>query len=289
MRPSWEQGPIVRTVRRWLTRGPAVKLPRGVGVAATVALVLASLVYGVVKGGHVPEIVAALKDARDQVANAAGFGIAAVEIAGRKQVSEHDIVAAAGVTGRSSLLFLDVEVARAGLKSHPWIADASVRKLYPDRLLVAVTEREPFALWQKQGKVQVIAADGTVLGPIPDKRFAALPLVVGPGAETRAKDFLATLDRFPSIRDVTRAGIFVAERRWNLKLKNGLDVRLPEADLDRALTILVALDRDKKLLSRDLTAVDLRLPDRVTVRLSETAAEQREKALKKPKRKGGDA
>ena len=88
-----------------------------------------------------------------------------------------------------------------------------------------------------------------------------------------------------------RASILVAERRWNLKLKNGLDVRLPEINVEAAFEMLLALDRDKKLLTRDITAVDLRLPDRVTVRLSEEAARARDEAMKpkKQKKKGGDA
>jgi cell division protein FtsQ len=52
----------------------------------------------------------------------------------------------------------------------------------------------------------------------------------------------------------------------------------------------VALDREKKILSRDILAIDLRLPDRVTVRLSDAAAAAREEALKdKKKKKGGEA
>jgi cell division protein FtsQ len=82
----------------------------------------------------------------------------------------------------------------------------------------------------------------------------------------------------------------VAERRWNLRLKNGVDVRLPETNVAPALDRLVALDREKKLLSRDIVAVDLRLPDRVSVRLSDAAAQAREDALKDTKKKkGGDA
>ena len=104
-------------------------------------------------------------------------------------------------------------------------------KLYPGRLHIAVTEREAFALWQKDGKVAVIADDGTVVEPFVGARFAKLPLVVGTGAETRAKDFLALLDNYPLIRDQLHAAVLVAERRWNVVLKNGIDVRLPETDV----------------------------------------------------------
>jgi cell division protein FtsQ len=117
-----------------------------------------------------------------------------------------------------------------------------------------------------------------------------LPLLVGKGAERAGYDFIAILDRYPDIRNLLRASIFVAERRWNLRLTNGLDVRLPETGVEQALERLVALDREKKLLSRDITSVDLRLPDRVTVRLSDAVAQAREEAVKdKKKKKGGDA
>lgn len=262
--------------------------PSGTGVALSALIVFGGLTYGVVRGEHVPETMAYLKDLRDMAANAAGFGIRSVALSGQKHLSREEILASAGVTGRSSLLFLDAAAARRGLESNPWIAEASVSKLYPDRLQITVTERAAFALWQHNGKVGVISADGTMLEPYVPYRLAGLPLVVGQGAETQGRGFLALLDRYPVIRDNMRAAILVAERRWNLRLKNGIDVRLPEANVAEALDLLVKLDRDKQILSRDITAVDLRVPDRVTVRLSDDAARARAEALKeKSKHKGG--
>ena len=280
---------ISRFMRFWAIRLEGVRIPRFAGVAASVAFLLASIGYGAVRGGHVPMIVDSLKDLRDAGANALGFHIAAVSLSGEKHVGRAEIVAAAGVTERASLLFLDVDAARARLKAIPWIADATVRKLFPDRLQIRIREREPFAVWQVDGKAAVIAADGTVVAALDDPAFAALPLVVGRGAQAKARDFLALLDRYPAIRNQVRASVLVAERRWNLRLKSNVDVRLPEEDVGNALDRLVALDRDKKLLSRDITVVDLRLPDRVTVRLSDGAAQAREEARKGAKRKGGDA
>ncbi|HEY2134714.1 MAG TPA: cell division protein FtsQ/DivIB [Xanthobacteraceae bacterium] len=266
-------------------------LPRGIGMAGCALVLLASLAFGTIRGGHVQEVVDFLHDARDSAANAAGFAITGVALAGQKHLTREEIFATAGVTGHTSLLFLDVADARARLKTNPWIADATVQKLYPDRLQIAIVERAAFALWQKGGRIGVIADDGTVLEPYMSRRFAGLPLFVGDGAAGRAKDFLALLERYPAVRDNLRAAILVAERRWNLRLKNGVDVRLPEFDVDRALDQLVTLDRDQKLLTRDIVSVDLRLPDRVTVRLSDAAAAARDDALKakKPKPKGGSA
>src|SRR5581483_4681926 len=141
------------------------------------------------------------------------------------------------------------------------------------------------------GHVSVIAADGTVLEPFVEDRYLSLPLVVGAGAAHEAHDFLTVLARYPDIRAKLRASILVAERRWDLRLLNGINVRLPENDVEPALDRLVALDHDKKLLTRDIVAVDLRLPDRVTVQLSDAAAQTRDEVLKAnmKKKKGGDA
>jgi len=264
--------------------------PRGVGVAGTVVVILASLAYGAVKGDHIPSIIAALKDARDGAGNAAGFRIVSVALAGQHHISRDEVLAVAGVTGSTSLLFLDVEQTRERLKTNPWIADATVLKLYPGELQIGIKEREAFALWQKDGQVSVIADDGTVLEPYVSPRLIELPLVVGRGAETRAKEFLVLLDRYPALRAFVRAAVLVGERRWNLRLNNGIDVRLPETDIAPALERLVALDKEKNLVTRDIVAIDLRLPDRVTVRLSEAAAQARIDAAKdKAKKKGGSA
>jgi cell division protein FtsQ len=158
-------------------------------------------------------------------------------------------------------------------------------------LRIDIVERTAFALWQRDGRLSVISDDGAVLEPFVSRHFLKLPLVVGKGAETRAKDFLALLARYPQVNAVTRAAILVGERRWNLRLNDGLDVRLPENDVGKALATLSTLDRDEHLFSRDIVAIDLRLPDRLVVQLSEDAAKARDEALKKkdPKKKVGDA
>jgi cell division protein FtsQ len=286
---KYTTAPMGRLLHRALQPLADFRLPRGAGTAAAALLIGASLTYGTVAGGHVSAIADELAGLRDAAANSVGFRIASIALTGQKQLSREDVLTAAGITGRTSLLFLDAEAARKRLKADPWIAEATVLKLYPNRLQIGVIEREPFALWQKDGRLSVIAEDGTVLEPYVAHRFTGLPLVVGIGAKKRAKDILALIGQYPEISGSVAASVLVAQRRWNLRLKNGIDIRLPETEVEAALATLVSLDREKKLLSRDIASVDLRLPDRVTVRLSDEAAQAREQALKPKKRKGGAA
>ena len=266
-------------------------VPKRAGLAASVLLLLASTGLGIVKGGHLEAFTTALSDTRNAIANSAGFRITAVAINGRRQLSQDEVLAVGGVTGRSSLLFLDAAVVRDRLKANPWIADATVQKFYPGQLRIDIVERTAFALWQQDGRLAVIAEDGAVLEPYVSRRFMSLPLVVGKGAESQAHDFLALLARYPQVSSATRAAVFVGERRWNLRLKDGLDVRLPEHDVGNALAALSRLDKDERLFSRDIVAVDMRLPDRLTVQLSDDAAKAREELNKekKSKKKAGDA
>src|SRR6266446_3120505 len=266
-------------------------LPHRAGVVATILMLLGSAGLGIVKGGHLEEFISALSDRRNGMANSAGFRITSVAINGRKQLSQDEVLAIGGVNGRSSLLFLDAATVRDKLKANPWISDATILKLYPGRLQIDIVERSAFALWQQDGRLSVIADDGAVLEPYMSRRFVSLPLVVGKGADVRARDFLALLDRYPQVRSVTKAAVFVGERRWNLRLKDGLDIRLPENDAGNALATLSKLDREDRLFSRDIVAVDMRLPDRLTVQLSEDAAKAREELFKdkKAKKRAGDA
>jgi cell division protein FtsQ len=276
---------------QWLDRCASLlarRLPPRLGVIATLIFLLAAVAYGSVKGDHVAAVTVAVKDARDWAANVAGLRVVSVAVTGNQHVTREEVHAIAGVSGATSLVFLDVEQARDRLKHNPWIGDATVLKLYPGELQISVKERAAFALWQKGGAVSVIADDGTVLEPYVAPRMLRLPLLVGAGAEGKAKELLDLLGRYPSLRELVRASVLVGERRWNLRLHNGIEVRLPESGAAAALARLIALDAEKKLFTRDVVIIDLRLPDRVTVRLSDAAAQARIEALKdKQKKKAG--
>ena len=125
-RPAIDRTPPNRIIL-WLER----YLPNRTGVALTVLMLLGSAGLGIVKGGHLDKLTAALSDTRNALANSAGFRITAVAINGRKQLSQDEVLAIGGVNGRSSLLFLDAATVRDKLKANPWIADATILKFYP--------------------------------------------------------------------------------------------------------------------------------------------------------------
>src|ERR1700719_393747 len=135
----------------------------GIGACFSLALLAAAGAYGAVKGGHYAAFVGAQGEPADVLAKALGFSIKAVTIAGERELKEQDILAVAGIGPRNSLLFLEVAKIRERLKQLPLVKEAAVTKLYPDRLLIEIEERQPFALWQCDGQVRIVAADGVSL------------------------------------------------------------------------------------------------------------------------------
>jgi cell division protein FtsQ len=266
--------PLERRIPRYLGTGLAL------GFFGTVTFV------GLLQGGHLDGFVNQYGEPHHALASAVGLGLEQVTISGIAQVRENEVLAAAGLDHRVSLAFLDVNDVRERLERVPMIKSAAVRKLYPNELVITLTEREPHALWQLKGELFVIAADGTVIDLMQDERFVDLPLVVGDQANTRNKDYLALLEAAGPLKSRIRAGTLVSGRRWTLKMDNGMDVRLPELGAADAVARLVKLEREQKILEKDVLAIDLRMPDRIVVRLTEEAASARADALKKKPMRG---
>ena len=249
--------------------------PRGVGLAFIAILLSAVFAAGVWRGGEYGQFVAENGGIGDFMARGIGFAIRAVTISGHAELRESDVLALAGITPKQSLPFFDVATARAKLEADPLVKQASVRKLYPGRIDIDIVERTPAALWQKDGQVRAIAADGAVIDELRDPRFVDLPFVVGEGANERLGEFLALLDAAQELRPKIVAGILVGDRRWSLKMKSGLEVKLPETDPQSAVATLVGLQRRSRILERDVLSLDLRTDGRVFARLSAEAAAAR--------------
>ncbi len=257
------------------------------GTALAVGLLASAGAYGAVRGGEYEAFCASEGTLPDIAAKALGFPIKAVTITGARELSEGEILKLAGVGPRNSLLFLNVADVRARLKAVPLIKEASVSKLYPNRLLVEVEERQPAALWQKDGAVAIVAADGTPIDDMRDPRFERLPLVVGADANAHLAEYLSILDASGDLRDRIRAGLYVAGRRWTVKTLSGLEIALPERDPAEAIARLGALEHEGRVLEKDILSLDLRIPGRVVARLSPDAAAARADMLaKKSKKKG---
>lgn len=196
----------------------------------------------------------------------AGFTIDRITVTGRGQADADDIATAIDARRGAPILAFDTAAAKARLERLGWVDSARVSRLLPDQISVSIDERAPYALWQNKGEVEIVDKEGVVLEGLRLRDHLHLPLVVGTGAGVAARGLIDRLSPYRAIVERLRAMVRVADRRWTLTLDGDLDVLLPEEGIDAALARLDAIDRQIQVFSRDLVAVDLRLPDRVTFR-----------------------
>jgi cell division protein FtsQ len=249
-----------------------VNIPRHLGSVSVVAFYAATSAYIFALVGEPLQITQAMT-------SAAGFAINNVKVSGNAETSEIDILEKIGLDGTTSLMALDVVATRDALKTLPWILDAEVRKIYPDTIEIKLKEKVAFGIWQHGQELALIERDGKPIAALRDNKFAHLPLFVGMDAGTGAEEIMHDLERWPAVKVRVKALMRVAGRRWDLKLDNGVVIKLPERDMDRAMAELDEFDGSQQVLERDILAIDLRLTDRMTVQLTPDAAERRKKAV----------
>lgn len=197
---------------------------------------------------------------------AAGLKVEEILVMGRRETRRDELIAALRLARGAPILAFDPEGARRRVEALPWVRSAVIERKLPSTVLLHLVERRPLALWQSHGSFSVIGEDGGVIEDDDLGRFADLLLVVGEGAPRQATALLAMLDTQPDLRARVKAAVWVGGRRWNLRLDNGIDVRLPEVDAAAAWARLAEYEHIHHLFARDVELLDLRLPDRLIVR-----------------------
>ena len=198
---------------------------------------------------------------------AAGLVVNEVLVDGRLETSTDAMLAALSVERGDLALEFDVVAARARLEAIGWIKSARVERHLPDTIRVLIIERVPIAIWQREDDFVLIDDSGAVIGSSGLDRYRNLKVVVGDDAPAHAQALVGMLEEHPSLMARVQAAVRSGGRRWNLRMDNGIDVRLPETDAFAAWDRLAKYEAQHKLLTRDIGSIDLRLPDRVVVKV----------------------
>jgi cell division protein FtsQ len=192
-----------------------------------------------------------------------GLKVEKITLVGREQSTKEEVLRALGAGAGESILHFDISSARERLVDLDWVSDASVSRLFPNHVHVRVEEKEPLAIWQQNGKLYLIDSQGTTISSRGISAWKSLPFVVGDGANEHAQSLLGTLTKFPELHERVQTAVRVGDRRWNLRLQNGVEVRLPETNLEGALTELFDLETRTRVLESAISSIDLRFEDRL--------------------------
>jgi cell division protein FtsQ len=258
-----------RVVRLGRTRRDRV---RGKWLLLCVLFLGSAVVYGAIVGGQTGRLLDAAVTGVERLAVAVGFGVARITVEGQHYTTDSQITQAFEAGPDTMILGFDTDAAKERLEAVPWIRHARVMRLLPSTVQIVIEERSPYAVWQNKGKTFVVDDEGVVLAPALPQAYPDLPLVVGEGAGEHAAALYAVLEPFGDLKQRMLAALRVGDRRWTLKLRTGTEIMLPDDNIEVALQSLTKLEAERGVFERDLAAVDLRLLDRITVRLRDPAA-----------------
>lgn len=254
---------------------PARRKPRSVLWRRMKWALLMSFLAGIAGGGtyvwlrtDLPvQASIAIRDLLGQAGADVELRVGEVNLRGRTNTPIEALAAAVNVERGDPILSLDLDAVRRNVEAIGWVERATVWRQLPDTLHIEIVEREPFARWQIDGRVYLIDRDGKILEEGDRQDFAHLLLLVGAGASDEAGSLLAMLESAPELARHVVNAVRVRSRRWDIEFDNGVVARLPEDQPEQAWARLTELEQSHGLLRRDIEMVDLRLDDRLIVRL----------------------
>lgn len=195
-----------------------------------------------------------------------GFTVEDLLVEGRHYTDADAVMAIVNIRKGDPLLSFDAKSAQDMLSKLSWVKSAHVERRLPDTIYIELTERKPFALWQNNQQVKLIDEDGVFLTDNRLDRFKDYMMVVGENAPEYSGDFLKILNVETIVRDRVESALYVGDRRWDLILKNGITIKLPENDVSLALSQLSAAQQEEALLDKDIKMIDMREVDRIVIR-----------------------
>jgi cell division protein FtsQ len=237
--------------------------------------------YYVVQHALIEKTLSWYQDRQHALLSFMGFTVQEISVSGRDKTSVAQLMDALDVRRGDSIFNVDLAEAKARVEHIGWVEKASVMRRLPDEIYVHITERRPFARWQKQGATSVIDRNGVVVAHDDPQEYRYLPRVVGNGANIEAAGLFDMLARTPGLFTRLQNAVRIRDRRWNLEFDNGVTILLPEVGIAAAWTRLNDLQASQHILNKEIMAIDLRLQDKMFVRIRPDDAELRRIADRK--------
>lgn len=195
-----------------------------------------------------------------------GFKVKNVYLEGRVTTPTAEITRALNIKYGDPILGISLQDMQAALQQIPRVKYAEVSRILPDQLHVHIVEREPVAIWQNEGKLHLIDDEGVAMEYIDPAQYRNLLLVVGEDAPAHTHELFEMLALEPELYKDVAAVLRIGERRWNVRFKNGIELKLPEKDTAQAWQNFANMEHDNHILERAIKSVDMRLSDRIFIK-----------------------
>lgn len=198
-----------------------------------------------------------------------GLYVEDIIVEGNHRTSYEDLVQALDLAENESILGIDISTLQSRIEQLTWVKECVVkRNFFPNNILVKIKERQIKAVWENSGHWYPIDSEGNVIETEDYEPDAPVLMLSGEGAPEHLTELLDVLAFDTELASRVRAAIYVSNRRWNLvfgSTQNGIVVKLPEKDFDKAYEKIALLNKRQGIFKRKLTSFDIRYDNRIIV------------------------
>lgn len=238
-------------------------LPMAIALMAVLMFVILT------NGGRVARETSPITSYVGTLLNRLGLGLNEVTVSGQRMTADRDIYDRLQLAKQNSVWLIDIEQARRRVETLSWVEQASLQRVFPDRLHVDIKERTPRAIWSDGHNSMLIDRTGRVLGPLGASKSSALPIMFGVDAPKHADAVLNAIAAFPDLQNKVAVFEWTARRRWTLHLRNGQKILLPAQGWTTALLQLVKGKAPRRLIDADFRTLDMRIASQTAIKFQE--------------------
>ncbi len=259
-----------RLHRLWLT--PAFRLFMRTGMPCLVVAGVAGAYLSNEERRDI--IVLAFSELRQSIEERPEFMVKLMAIDGASVELREDIREVLPVDFPVSSFDLNLDEMHRTISGLDAVAKADLRVRPGGILQITVAERQPSVVWRVHDQLELLDASGHRVAPLDTRgERPDLPLIAGEGADVHVTEALELYAAAGPLQPRIRGLLRVGERRWDVVLDGDQVILLPEEGAVAALLRVEALHTAEDMLARDVRVVDMRQPDRPTLRLSKPAAD----------------
>jgi cell division protein FtsQ len=209
------------------------------------------------------------------VAGYLGFSLEDVVVEGRMRTDKSQILNALNLERGKPLFSIDLNTSKQKLEELSWVKAVRIERRLPDTILIRISEKDPVAVWQNKSKTFLVDRDGELVEIKEVFKNKNLLIVTGHQAPRHIGELIILLEKFPDLKVRVTGATHLRSTRWDIRLDDKIDVKLPEQEIEKALLYLIDLEKHHQLADRDIRTIDMRLPGQLIFRLTPDSVQQK--------------
>lgn len=191
------------------------------------------------------------------------YSLSVVDINGLNNIKEDEILSLINPYKGSSIFLIPIKKIAEKISRNNWVKSINIKSNYKDTIIINIDELKPIGIYSTGIQNILFSDELVILDNIAnnEKRFGELIKFEGKNSIYESTNLIDSLpDDFAKFVD---KAFLINKRRWNLKLKKGILLKLPENNIKESLELYLNFPNEKL---NDIESIDLRIKQKMILK-----------------------